>query len=133
MAVVEKHTLLPEMRRVLTASREREAEEVLPEIVGKVRSLFDGKEDLVRIFFREAQTNPEIGKRLAEMIREGVNLLSLYLDARVEAGELEPHATEMTARSLLYAVFMSHLMRVPSESFLSQLVHTTLYGVKAGR
>lgn len=65
------------------------------------------------------------------MIREGVELLRRYLRERVEAGELRPHDTEVTARSLLYAVFMLHLTRGPADRFVPELVGNTLRGLSA--
>src|SRR3712207_2425068 len=49
-AAVDRHGFLPELRRVLAASYERPAEEVLPEIAGDFYALLEEKRDLVRVF-----------------------------------------------------------------------------------
>ncbi|MDQ3589338.1 MAG: TetR/AcrR family transcriptional regulator [Chloroflexota bacterium] len=131
-AAVDRHGFLPELRRVLAASYERPAEEVLPEIAGDFYALLEEKRDLVRVFFRESQTNPEVGKRLVDIIREGVGLLARYLAARIAVGELRPHDPEVTARTLLYTVQMLHITgRTPADDFVPKMVENLLYGIKA--
>ena len=131
-AAVDRHGFLPELRRVLAASYERPADEVLPEIAGDFYALLEEKRDLVRVFFRESQTNPEVGKRLADIIREGVGLLARYLAARIAVGELRPHDPEVAARTLLYTVQMLHMTgRTLADDFVPKMVENLLYGIKA--
>ena len=131
-AAVDRHGFLPELRRVLAASYERPADEVLPEIAGDFYALLEEKRDLVRVFFRESQTNPEVGKRLVDIIREGVGLLARYLAARIAVGELRPHDPEVAARTLLYTVQILHMTgRTPADDFVPKMVENLLYGIKA--
>jgi AcrR family transcriptional regulator len=130
-AAVDKHGFLPEMRRILSASYERPADEVLLQIASSFYALLEEKKDLVRIFFRESQINPEVGKRLSEIIREGVELLTGYLTARIAVGELRPHDPEVVARSLLYTVQMLHMTRGPAEGFVPEFAQIVLRGVRA--
>ena len=131
-AAVDRHGFLPELRRVLAASYERPADEVLPEIAGDFYALLEEKRDLVRVFFRESQTNPEVGKRLVDIIREGVGLLARYLAARIAVGELRPHDPEVAARTLLYTVQMLHITgRTPADDFVPKMVENLLHGIKA--
>ena len=130
-AAVDKHGFLPEMRRILSASYERPADEVLLQIASSFYALLEEKKDLVRVFFRESQINPEVGKRLSGIIREGVELLTRYLTARIAVGELRPHDPEVVARSLLYTVQMLHMTRVPAEGFVPEFAQIVLRGVKA--
>lgn len=130
-AAVDRHGFLPEMRQILSASYERPADEVLPEIAGAFYALLEEKKDLVRVFFRESQINPEVGKRLAGIIREGVELLRRYLAARIAVGELRPHDPEVAARSLLYTVQMLHMTQVHAEEFIPEMVENLLHGIKA--
>ncbi len=131
LAAVEEHGFLPEMRRILGASGDLPAREVLTEVLEGFYGLLGRNERLVAVFFGESRTNPQVGERLQQMIREGVELLRLYLRERVEAGELRPHDAEVTARSLLYTVFMLHLTRVPADRFVPELVGNTLRGLSA--
>ena len=129
-AAVDRHGFLPEMREILTASYGRPADEVLLEISESFYALLREKEDLVRVFFRESQVNPQVGKRLANIIREAVELLARYLAARIAVGELRPHDPEVAARSLLYTVQMLHMTRVPADNFIPEMVDNLLLGIK---
>jgi AcrR family transcriptional regulator len=129
-AAVDRHGFLPEMREILTASYGRPADEVLLEISESFYALLIEKEDLVRVFFRESQVNPQVGKRLTNIIREAVELLARYLAARIAVGELRPHDPEVTARSLLYTVQMLHLTRVAADTFIPETVDNLLLGIK---
>ena len=71
LAAVDRHGFLLELRRILSASYERPAGEVLPETVRGFSALLAENDDLVRVFFRESQVSWEVGKRLADVIREG--------------------------------------------------------------
>jgi AcrR family transcriptional regulator len=129
-AAVERHGFLPEMRRILSASYERPAGEMLLEIATGFSALLVEKDDLVRVFFRESQVNPQVGKRLADIIREAVELLARYLTARIAVGELRPHDPEVAARSLLYTVQMLHMTRVAADNFIPEMVDNLLLGIK---
>jgi AcrR family transcriptional regulator len=130
-AAVNKHGFLPEMRRILDASYERPTDEVLLEVANGFYALLEERRDLVRVFFRESQTNPEVGKRLESVIGEGVGLLTRYLSARIAVGELRSHDPEIVARSLLYTVHMLHMTQVPAEGFVPEMVEDLLHGIKA--
>jgi hypothetical protein len=52
-------------------------------------------------------------QRLEESTTEAQTLLSGYLRARVEMAELRPHASDVVARMLLYAVVMWRLSDAP--------------------
>ena len=129
-AAADRHGFLPRLRVILAASSERPAREVLPRIVEGFRALLGEKDDLVRVFFRESQVNPEVGRKLAETIQEGVELLSGYLRARIAAGELRDLDPEAAAKALLYAVQMAHMTREPAGTFERQLVENLLRGIE---
>ena len=129
-AAVNRHGFLPEMREILTASYGRAADEVLLEISKSFYALLKEKDDLVRVFFRESQVNPQVGKRLADIIREAVELLARYLAARIAVGELRPHDPEVAARSLLYTIQMLHMTQVANDNFIPEMVDNLLLGIK---
>ena len=129
-AAVDRHGFLPEMRGILTAAYGRPADEVLLEISKSFYALLKEKDDLVRVFFRESQVNPQVGKRLADIIREAVELLARYLVARIAVGELRPHDPEVAARSLLYTVQMLHMTRVAPDNFMPEMVDNLLMGIR---
>ena len=128
-AAVDKHGFLPEIRRILSASHERPTDNVLLEIASSFCALLEEKKDLVQVFFRESQVNPEVGIRLASIIEEGVELLTRYLAARIAVGELRPHDPEVVARSVLYTVQMLHITRAPAEGFIPKMVENLLHGI----
>ncbi len=129
-AAVDRQGFLPEMREILRASYGRPADEVLLEISKSFYALLKEKDDLVRVFFRESQVNPQVGMRLANIIREAVELLARYLAARIAVGELRPHDPEVAARSLLYTVQMLHMTRVAADNFIPEMVDNLLLGIK---
>lgn len=131
LAVVERHSFLPQMRQILAVPHHQPVAGVLVDIALSFRRLLDEKERLVRVFFREAQTNPQVAGHLASLIQEGVGMLARYLAARVAQGELRPHDTSVSARTLLYTVFMTHLTRTPAEPMLTELVCNLLDGIRA--
>ncbi|MDP8973336.1 MAG: TetR/AcrR family transcriptional regulator C-terminal domain-containing protein, partial [Actinomycetota bacterium] len=108
----------------------RPADEVLLEVATGFHALLEDKRDLVRVFFRESQTNPEVAKRLAGIIGEGVGLLARYLEARVAAGELRPHDPDVAARSMLYTIQMLHMTRGRTDGFIPEMVENLLRGIE---
>jgi AcrR family transcriptional regulator len=63
-------------------------------------------EEIIVVLFTTAQTNPEVREAWQELIREGTELLTGYLAARVEAGELRRDLPLETAATM----FVSSLM-----------------------
>jgi AcrR family transcriptional regulator len=130
LAVFEKHGFNAELTKVLLPSYDRPASEVLLEVAQAYYRLLTEKQALVRMFVREAMTNPQLGERWIGMCNEGVRLLSGYLTARVTAGELRPHNTEMSARMLVHPIAMLHLTGAPA-AHLEELVGCLLTGILA--
>ncbi|HLG75582.1 MAG TPA: helix-turn-helix domain-containing protein [Ktedonobacteraceae bacterium] len=130
LAVVERHSFLPELQRLLAIAPDRPATQVLPAVAQGFAELLQQKRSLVQILTREAQTDAEIGRRLDALIEEGVTLLAGYVAARIDAHELRPHQPSLTARSLLYTIFMSQLVHVPAQAFVSDFVHYLLEGIR---
>lgn len=129
LAVVERHSFLPELHRLLSVSADRSAADVLREIAFGFAALLREKQHLVQICSHEAQANPEVEESLNIMIEEGVTLLASYVEARIAIGELRAHDASVTARSLLYTIFMLHLRHVPSGEFIPNFIDMLLYGI----
>jgi len=109
LAVFERHGFLAELQRRIEPSNDKPARQVLLEVAQAHYNLMVEKEELVRILVRESITNESLNARWMSMCREGVVMLSKYLDARVAAGELKPHNTDMSARMILHPVIMLRL------------------------
>jgi AcrR family transcriptional regulator len=128
-AALDRHYFLPELRRITSLDRDRPVAEVLLEVVTGFDALLREKRQFVQVVFREAMSNPMVAERLERGRREGVRLLTEYLDSRVAAGELRPHDTETTARLLAYAVAAANLIGTPTDTFLPKVVETVLHGI----
>ena len=132
-AALDRHYFLPDLRRIISQDHERPVAEVLLEVVTSFDALLREHRQFVQIVFREAMSNPMVAERLERGRREGVRLLTEYLDARVAAGELRPHDTEATARLLAYAVAAANLIGTPTDRFLPNVVETVLHGIAADK
>lgn len=128
-AVVQRHSFLSELRELLTVSAERPAREVLPEVAHTFAALMQQKQNLVQIFIRESQTNSEIAQQKDSMIEGGVELLTRYVAARIAAGELRPHDPSLTARTLLYTIFMSQIIHVSARLSVADFAAFLLQGI----
>jgi AcrR family transcriptional regulator len=130
-AVLERHDFLPEIRRITSVDRDRPAAKVLLEVARGFARMLDENRSVMQLMLREAPSNPLITERIERSRREGVRLLSDYLDSRVAAGELRPHDTDAAARLLIYGVVAAHLAGTPPEPFLSAVVDMLLKGLLA--
>lgn len=130
-AVRERHSFREEMEQMLRVGHDRPAGEVMLQVALGYRQMLESSEKLVRVILHEAQTNPTVWELLQEIIREGVRRFAAYLDYRISAGELRPHDSNVTARTVFYSVFMSHLTAVPAEEFIPDMVRNLLDGVRA--
>jgi len=130
LAVLERFSFLPELRRLLDVSPEREAAEVLTEISVRFSALLRERADLLRLVSRESQTNPMVAAALARVMAEGTEVIAAYLDARVDAGELRPHDTTVPARALFWAIVTMHLAQAPQDGFEAALVDVLLNGLR---
>src|SRR5215470_15028125 len=101
-AALDRHYFAPELRRITSVDRERPVADVLLEVVTSFDALLREHRQFVQVVVRESMSNPMVAERLERGRREGVRLLTEYLDLRVAAGELRPHDTETTARLLAY-------------------------------
>jgi AcrR family transcriptional regulator len=129
LAVFEKHGFVAELERVLLPSFDRPAREVLLEVVQGYHDLLVERESFVRMIVREAMTNPDLEARWTSMCNTGVLTLAKYLDARVAAGELRPHDTEISARMLTHPIVVMRL--TAGRGQLSSIVSCLLDGITA--
>jgi AcrR family transcriptional regulator len=128
LSVFEKHGFVAELERVLLPSFDRPASEVLAEVVKGYYDLLVERESFVRMIVRESMTNPKLEARWTTMCSTGVQLLAQYLSARVAAGELRPHDTEISARMLTHPVVVLRLTGGSADN-LSSIVDCLLNGI----
>lgn len=130
-AIHERHSFREEMVQMLQVGHDRPAGEVMLQVALGYRQMLESSEKLVRVILHEAQTNPTVWEMLQEIIRDGVTRFAAYLDYRISVGELRPHNTKVTARTLFYSVFMSHFTAVSADEFIPDMVEMLLNGVRA--
>jgi AcrR family transcriptional regulator len=95
-----------ELRPLLEDAGSKPAPEVLRAVARGWLATLRRDEEIVVVLFTTAQTNPEVREAWQELIREGTELLTSYLAARVEAGELREDLPLDTAATM----FVSSLM-----------------------
>jgi AcrR family transcriptional regulator len=129
--ILKRFSFLPALRELMAVAPGRPATEVLPEIAAGFSALIDQRSDLLHLVVRESGTNQEVAAAMGSVIREGLELLTVYLEGRVAAGELRPHDVTVTARAIFQAIVGSHLAGQPARSFATGLVDVVLHGVMA--
>jgi TetR/AcrR family transcriptional regulator, cholesterol catabolism regulator len=137
-AVVVSNSFLPQFREILKERKNQTCRKVLGNISIKFLDLLDQKNTLVKIFFREAFSNPNVRAVWSELVNEGFTLLKQYLDERIEAGELRSHDTGITARCLLSSLVMFHVTsdifknsHIGKSQFVDELLDNILSGISA--
>jgi TetR/AcrR family transcriptional regulator, cholesterol catabolism regulator len=129
-AVLERHSFLPQLRQLLlTEPIERKGGEMLLELAFRFADLLEQKRHIVRIFMQEGATHPEIMTIWRSVVEQSVAVLSDYIRACIVAGDFREHNASITARSLLYTIFMLHLTNVASQEFLPDYIHLLLSGL----
>jgi AcrR family transcriptional regulator len=137
-ATVEHHSFLPQMRQILVDTEGRSAQDVLNDLAMGFLKILDSKAGLVRILLQEIESNPMVKKAWSSLVREGVSLLREFIESRVAKGELRPHKTEVTARSVLGIIFMYHLTQdilcssqLTREEFVKEALNIILKGTES--
>lgn len=131
-ATIERHSILPELRRILAVSADRPARQVLFEIGLRFDRLLADRQPMLALVLGERFRQPAVGRVFAKLTATGQELLAGYLQHRVEAGELRPHRVELTARAFLATIFVTRLRGEAAGDWLSALVDLLLRGVATG-
>jgi AcrR family transcriptional regulator len=95
-----------ELRPLLEDAADKPAPEVLRSVASGWLATLRRDEEIVVVLFTTAQVNPEVRAAWQGLIREGTDLLTGYLAARVGAGELRKDLPLETAATM----FVSSLM-----------------------
>ncbi len=138
-AIVETHSYLPQLRKVLEKRQHLPAKEVFEEIVEGFLRVLDKEKNMVALVVRDLAFDPEGNEVWAGMCREGVALLERYMQGRIASGELRPHNTKVTARCAYSTIIMFHLTQevfrtngITREEFLKEAIQNLLKGIEAG-
>jgi AcrR family transcriptional regulator len=130
-AVLERHSFLGDLRKLLEVSRDRPAAEVLTEIGVGLSEVLGRRPELVRLVVSESRTNPIVADALARVTGEGLEAMTRYLQARIQAGELRPHDTTVPAKALFWAVITKHLGPADADGFERDLATVLLDGIRS--
>ena len=88
------------LRPLLEDASSKPALEVLRAVASGWLATLRRDEEIVVVLFTTAQTNPEVREAWQGLIREGTELLTDYLAARVDAGELRKDLPLETAATM---------------------------------
>ncbi|MCC7492121.1 MAG: TetR/AcrR family transcriptional regulator [Fimbriimonadaceae bacterium] len=131
LAVVERFSLLPEVRQVVATAADRPAREVLGEVARRFDQLLQQRAALVRLLWRDGCQHPAVDAVWRHTVAEVTRLLGEYLTARIVAGELRPHRVELTVRLLLAPVAFVRLRDGGAAASCDELVELLLGGLLA--
>ncbi len=130
-----------ELRPLLEGAASRPAAEVLGAVASGWLATLRRDQEIVVVLFTTAQTNPEVWEAWQGLIREGAELLTGYLAARVRAGELkedlplETAATMFVSSLMIFFLTRRHLpepqWREQGEAHARELVSVWLDGARA--
>jgi AcrR family transcriptional regulator len=131
LAVIDRHNPLPGVRAMLEGIQDQPATLLLPQLLHGFYAIFSAKRELFIVGLRELLVDERVRARIHRLQREGMSMLARYLAARIAAGELRPHNTEVTAQAVLAAGMSLFIAATPPEPFISEFVSALLHGVAA--
>jgi AcrR family transcriptional regulator len=107
-----------ELRPLLEDAGGKPVAEVLRAVASGWLATLRRDEEIVVVLFTAAQVNPEVREAWQGLIREGAELLTGYLAARVEAGELREDLPLETAATMFVSSLMIFFL---TRRYLSEL------------
>jgi AcrR family transcriptional regulator len=129
-----------ELRPLLEDAGRKPTAEVLRALASGWLATLRRDEEIVVVLFTTAQINPEVREAWQALIREGTELLTGYLAARVEAGELREDLPLETAATMFVSSLMIFFLArrdLPdaewhrqSEAYARELISVWLDGVR---
>src|SRR5215218_99249 len=129
-----------ELRPLLEDAADKPASEVLRSVASGWLATLRRDEEIVVVLFTAAQLNPEVRAAWQGLIREGTDLLSGYLAARVEASELredlplETAGTMFVSSLMIFFLTRRHLSEPEwerqSDAYTQELISVWLEGAR---
>jgi AcrR family transcriptional regulator len=142
-AARQRMTFLGEVLALLGKADERPARQVLGGIVLGWVQVIQRQADLVTMLLVESQTNDELRTAFRGVVGQIVGAMSVYLESRVEAGELRADLHVQTSAMIFFSslmmFFLTHRDLGPDEwgaeasAFTSQMLDTWFQGALAPR
>jgi AcrR family transcriptional regulator len=129
-----------ELRPLLEEAGGKPATEVLHAVASGWLATLRRDQEIVVVLFTTAQTDPEVREAWQKLIREGTEMLTGYLAARVRAGELrkdlplETAATMFVSSLMIFFLTRRHLpdyeWREQSKAHARELISVWLDGAR---
>jgi len=134
-AIIEHYGFLPQLRQILIDNKELPVSTVFKNIANGFLDVLERKHLLVTILIKQVNSNAEVSQAWADLCHDGVGLIQEYLEEHIRRGDLRPHNSEVTARSLFGMMFMFYFTRdvfsssqVTREVFIEETLKNNLYG-----
>jgi AcrR family transcriptional regulator len=138
--VEDRRAFRRELHPLLENAAGKPVSEVLRSVASGWLATVRRDEEIIIVLFTTAQTNPEVREAWQELIREGAELLTGYLAARVEAGELrkdlplETAATMFVSSLMIFFLTRRHLpepeWEKQSDAYARELISVWLEGAR---
>lgn len=129
-AIVDRHSPLPIVREALGMLPDKPAHEVLVAMAGRIYTIIQERRPIVRLALRDGLWRPE-ARGVAMVAREmALNLLSRYLQSRVEAGELRPHDFLVVGQTIASAVIVAGVVGLPFDPYVTGAIDVILIGIR---
>jgi AcrR family transcriptional regulator len=135
-AIIEYFGFLPQLKILLADSKDLAVSHMFEKIANGFLDVLESKRMLVSILIREVDSSVDVAKAWADLCHEGVALIQEYLETHIQNGDLRPHNTEVTARSVFGMMFMFHFTQgvfqfsqVNRETFIQEALYNTLHGI----
>ena len=129
-----------ELRPLLEEAGGKPATEVLHAVASGWLATLRRDQEIIVVLFTTAQTDPEVREAWQKLIREGTEMLTGYLAARVRAGELrkdlplETAATMFVSSLMIFFLTRRHLpdyeWREQSKAHARELISVWLDGAR---
>lgn len=142
--MVEAYDFRPAISAIAGIDAATPAAEALALIIRGSMRILDARMEFVRFLYTEGQFLNRQSERLMRGILDAwTDAVAAFLDARVAAGELRPHATAVAAQQITDAVLAfflktrvvhpDHERRMKGRDYFGQWIDTFLYGLAPQR
>lgn len=139
-AVLKERGFATRLHQFWPTASSRPAAEVLREVAYQFNAFLITHQAYMRLLMRELQTNAKVAEFFNHYLRDEAKAFDQYLQARIAAGELRPHDTEVTIRLLFWPIVMLNIRPAQSlledaemdkSRFLDSIIDTLLNGIHA--
>jgi AcrR family transcriptional regulator len=130
-AVFQRHNPLPEFAVIFQDVSELPIREGFFLLAQRLTELLPAKSRVIRLLVREmlSPRSPMLTEVIA-LRQAGIALFSVYLQSRIDAGELRPHQPLAPLHMLVSSLLILVLLDQPLEPYVASFVETILDGIR---